>query len=83
MTVENATFTPYPQPGLRVEATWPTRPDGKPESLVVEVNDQPVTPELVNQVITALSNACGEVEPALITAALVDKQPVMEGGTAR
>lgn len=82
MSTENL-YPAYPQPGLRVEATWHERPDWKLDVVVVEVNDRPVTPELVSHVVTALVNASGGVDPALITAQLVDRQPVMEGGMAR
>jgi hypothetical protein len=79
------TFTPdtpaaYPfvPAGLRVEATWP---DGcKPASMVVEINDRPVTAELVQLVVTTLANAT-EVTPDLIDAALID--PDQQRGVAR
>jgi hypothetical protein len=78
-----ATYPPFPQAGLRVEATWSAQDAGIPESVVVEINDKPITGDLVTHVVMALFTAGGDVKPALIAAELVDSQPATEGGTAR
>lgn len=70
-------FPPFVPAGLRVEATWPE--GSSPESMVVEINDQPVTPELVNHVITALANAT-DVTPELVTASITDR-PIPDGAS--
>jgi hypothetical protein len=68
-------FPQFVPAGLRVEATWPE--GSSPESMVVEINDQPVTAELVNHVITALANAT-DVDPELVTASITDR-PILDG----
>lgn len=78
MTEHN--FPPFTPAALRVEASWP---EGcEPESLVVEINDQTVTAELVSHVVMTLFTATN-VKPDRIDAQLVGAEPALEGGTAR
>lgn len=74
----NAAYSFIPA-GLRVEATWP---EGcEPESMVVEINDRPVTGELVTHVVMTLMNA-RDIAPDLISTELSAPSTVEEG-TAR
>jgi hypothetical protein len=69
----------YPQPRLRVEANYPDRGEG-PESVVVEVNDQAVTPELVAEIVATLTTLPGAHHPIDATSVNAELIDATHGG---